>query len=151
MAMDLKKLPPSVLLALGLASCDDTGSTTSGDSTVGPCLSPAESSATLGPCLDVDPTIGMTTSGSTGGSDSGTTGSTGMTEGDVSTGPCLTPEPPDSSGSDTDTGTGTDGTSSGGMEAPPSDSRAEALRRVLDRGALPADVAARLAATAEED
>jgi len=153
--MDLKKLPPSMLLVLGLACDSGNGDSTSDSSTVGPCLSPpAETSAgtsstntsgatgmdsTMGPCLGVDPTAAET------GATAGTMGT-----GEVSTGPCLTPEP-ESTG--TDSGSGTEGGSgtTGGMEAPPSESRAQALQRMLDRGALPSDVAARLRSKTKAD
>lgn len=145
--MDLKKLPPSMLLVLGLACDSGNGDSTSDSSTVGPCLSPpVETSdgttsatsggmdSTMGPCLDIDPTAAET------GATAGTMGT-----GEVSTGPCLTPEP-GSTGTDSGSGSGTEGGSgtTGGMEAPPSESRAQALQRMLDRGALPSDVAARL-------
>ena len=137
--MNLKKLPPSMLMALGLGcvaeAClsppyDPTESSTSGGTnTVGPCLSPP---------------LETTAAESTGGTDSGTVGSTTM---GMTTGPCLSPPEDSSGGTSTGTGDGSgtaeSGSGSGGMEAPPA-SRAEALRRVLDRGALPPDVAARL-------
>jgi len=150
--MDLKKLPPSMVLMLGLA-CGDK-------ETLGPCLSPATTddtgpSPTVGPCLDVDPTVssvGETETGpclSTTGWEQTSTGTTGSTGADSTIGPCLSPEPPTGTGTETDTGTGTggdtdtDGTT-GMMGAEPSDSRAAALERVLSRNVLPADVAARL-------
>ena len=149
--MDLKRLPPSMLVALGLAaapaapgctvsSCLDVagpeGETSStgmveGSSTVGPCLDVDPS--TVGPCLDVVP---GTSSG--GGTDTDGTGSgTGTGTG---------------SGTGTGTGTGTDGdsdtdtdggTSTGGAAAGP-DERGAVLGRLLDAGVLPADVAAKL-------
>lgn len=150
--MNLRKLPPSMLLTLGLA-CGD-GKSSDETTTVNACLSPidpteVETSPCLstagptsttdvatGPCLDVGDESGFTTTGT------GTGGSGGSTFG-----PCLSPEPPTGTGTETDTGTGT-GTDTGGTtgmmgDEPPS-SRAAALGRVLDRGTLPADVAARL-------
>lgn len=146
--MDLKKLPSSMVLMLGLA-CND-------NDTLGPCLSPATTDdstyPTVGPCLDVDPSItsGVGTSGS-GTTSSGST-DTGGTGADSTVGPCLSPPEP-STGTDTGTGTGTgtdtgsgtdtDGTT-GMMSDEPPPSRAAALERVLERGVLPPDVAARL-------
>jgi hypothetical protein len=155
--MNLRKLPPSMLLTLGLA-CGD-GKSTDETTTVNACLSPpdptemgtgsssASEGTTFGPCLDIGP---VTSTGELTG-----TGSSGA---DSTFGPCLTPEPPTgTSGTDTGTDSGTDtGTDSGtgtegttgmmGDELPPT-SRAAALDRVLDRGTLPADVAARLRAS----
>ncbi|MCA9708240.1 MAG: hypothetical protein KDK70_20475 [Myxococcales bacterium] len=142
--MDLRKLPPSVVLALGLVACGDDGS--------------QESEA--GPCLSIDPTeVGSTSNTSnTSTSGTGSTGSTGSTgEGtsstgvaDVSTGPCLSP--PEST---TSTATGSDSGSdsdTGGIKfdlgAP---TRNDATRRVLERGTLPADVAERLRRRLDED
>lgn len=141
--MNLRKLPPSMLLTLGLAcnggkGSDDTTAadsgptTTSGTETMG-------SSTTLGPCLDIDPAT--------------TSEGTGTSGADSTFGPCLSPEPPTGTGTDTGTGTGT-GTDSGtdtdgttGMMLDEPSSRAAVLERVLERGTLPADVAARLRGT----
>lgn len=150
--MDLRKLPPSMLLTLGLA-CSD-GKSSDDTSTVNACLSPPEETTDVatGPCLDVDPTEVATGPCLDVGPLTGTTdtGTTGTTDGADSTfGPCLSPEPPTGTGTDTGTGTGTggetdtDGTTGMMNDAPPS-SRAAAIERVLDRGTLPADVAARL-------
>jgi hypothetical protein len=158
--MNLRKLPPSMLLTLGLA-CGD-GKSSDETTTVNACLSPpdttevgtgsssASEGTTFGPCLDIGP---VTSTGELTG-----TGSSGA---DSTFGPCLSPEPPTgTSSSDTGTGTGT-GTDSGtdtegttgmmGDELPPTalaphaaDSRRQALERLLERGTLPADVAARL-------
>jgi len=141
--MNLRKLSPSMLLTLGLA-CGD-GKNTDDTTTVNACLSPPDpTEVETGPCLDVGPltttggddTIGNTSSGGTG-TDTGTAGST--------FGPCLSPEPPTGTDTDTgtDTGTGTE-SSTGMMGDEPPTSRAAALERVLDRGTLPPDVAARL-------
>jgi hypothetical protein len=148
--MNLRKLPPSMLLTLGLACGDGKGSDDT-TTTVNACLSPIDpTEVSTGPCLDIDPsaTAGETTSDETGLTGTGTgTGTGGSTFG-----PCLSPEPPTGTGTDTGTGTesgtGTDtgtGTGTTGMmdDEPPT-SRAAALERVLDRGTLPADVAARL-------
>ena len=144
--MNLRKLPPSMLLTLGLAcnagkGSDDTTAadsgptTTSGSETMG--------TSTLGPCLDIDP--------ATSSDGTGTSGA------DSTFGPCLSPEPPTGTGTDTGTGTGT-GTDSGtdtdtdtdgttGIMLDEPSSRAAVLERVLERGTLPADVAARLRGT----
>lgn len=153
--MNLRKLPPSMLLTLGLA-CGD-GKSSDETTTVNACLSPIDPTAVettpclsttgmgntsdvdTGPCLDVGPCLSESTGFGTSGSSSGTGGST--------FGPCLSPEPATGTstdtGSGTDTGTDTDGTTGMMAEEPPT-SRAAALERVLDRGTLPADVAARL-------
>ena len=146
--MNLRKLPPSMVLALGLVACGDDGS--------------QESEA--GPCLSIDPTeVGSATDTSTGsgsdssGSSSGTTGgdsgtaSSGSSGADTTFGPCLDIRP---TGSDTGTGgdSGSGSGSSGGMgvDEPVAPSRAEVTERVLERGTLPADVAARLRALTEK-
>jgi hypothetical protein len=163
--MDLKKLPPSMLVLLGL-----------GCPGVQACLSPPVDSAeasssepiTVSACLS--PPLDSTTSTSSSGSGSGS--------GESEVGPCLSP-PGDTfgteTGSDSGTGTGTSsgsdsgsgsgsegGTTVGACLAPPgiqpddtpeslasatrspaaAMSRREALERVL--AALPSDVAARL-------
>jgi hypothetical protein len=150
-----------MLLALGLGcTVDDdtfnaclsttadgpgTSSTTGNGSVSATSTSgPSTSTTTTGPCLDVD--IGPCLFDI--GSPETTTGPC-LSE----TGPCL--EPPSdtgftsSSGSDSgsgsDTGTAT-GTSTGGgmLDEPPPAARAAAVDRVLSRGVLPPDVAARL-------
>lgn len=171
--MDIKRLPPSLLVALGLVGCGpavDDGSTgadsgdaqtSTGESTesVGPCLTPwgsthdATSQGSVGPCLGM---VGTTV------------------------GPCLLPELSTSSGTDTDTDTdpddtdtgtssggGTDSGSTGGEDSgvgpclvPPNvlgdgpgalgtrrvdaQSRSRILSRLLDADILPPDVAERL-------
>jgi hypothetical protein len=157
--MDLRKLPPSMVLTLGLA-CGDGKS--SDETTVESCLStmPGMESTSLGPCLDIGPCLSEETSFPTTGES--TSGSSGSSSADSTFGPCLSPEPPTGtdtgtgtgsgtdtgSGSDTDSATDTDATGTTGMmsdELPPS--RAAALERVLERGTLPPDVAARLRGT----
>ena len=139
--MNLRKLSPTMLLALGLA-CGDDKNNDGSDTAVDACLSPPIEETEAGPCLGMEPTTDDTL-------DDGT-----------SVGPCLSPPEPETSttstgGTSSGSGSGTDsgGTSSGsdsggpadsgggGMEAPPR-SRDDALRRVMDN--LPADVAARL-------
>ncbi|MCR9160919.1 MAG: hypothetical protein ACE37F_10830 [Nannocystaceae bacterium] len=137
--MDLKRLPPSMLVALGLAaapaapgctvsSCldvagpeEETSSTgsTEGTSTVGPCLDVDPS--TVGPCLGVEP-------GTSSGGDTETDG-TGTGTG---------------TGTDTDTDTDTDGGTSTGGASAAADERGAVLGRLLDAGVLPPDVAAKL-------
>lgn len=135
--MDLKKLPPSILLALGLACGDDD-----------------KSSETVGPCLDVDPTASSATDSatSTSGTDTGTPTvgpcldvdpSTTDDTGPVTTGPCLEP-PLETTGGDTDTdGTGgsTGSETTGGALSDAPD-RQRSLERFAD--ALPEDVLSRL-------
>lgn len=148
--MNLRKLPPSMLLTLGLA-CGDGKS--SDETTVNACLSPmpsTETDDTMGPCLDIGPCLSETAFPTTGESSSGTSG-TGSSGADSTFGPCLSPEPPGTStdtgtGTDTDgTGTDTDGTT-GMMGDEPPPSRAAAVERVMSRGTLPPDVLARLRA-----
>jgi hypothetical protein len=153
--MDLRKLPPSMLLTLGLA-CGD-GKSSDETTTVNACLSPPDPTGMMetGPCLGMEEPLTTTGGDDTLGSTSGSTG-TDTGSGGSTFGPCLSPEPPTGSGTDTETdtdtgtgtgtGTGTEGTSGMmGDELPPS--RAAALERVLDRGTLPPDVAARLRGT----
>lgn len=147
--MDLKRLPPSLLIALGLAACESDGD-----------------GATVGACLNVDPTV-------TTGSSSGTSSGSGTTEvgpcldvdpsittGGTTVGPCLdVPPGTTSTGADTDTDTDTDtdgdtDTSTGGDAGAgaPSESshRSAVLGRLLDAGILPSDVAARLSGEADD-
>jgi hypothetical protein len=118
LSMNLKTLPPSVLVVLGLA-CSRT------QPTVHPCLSQPYDPSTedMGPCLSPpmeDP--------SDPGDDP---------EDDPPVGPCLSlpaPGPDDAH----------DSTAGVTVAAPVVASRREALERVLSRDLLPADVAARL-------
>lgn len=166
--MDLKKIPPSMLVVLGLGTTeacmqpclsppvDDTSppqmetTSTGGSSTgmdtrpgteVGPCLSIGEeSTAASGPDGSGTSTGSGTGSGSgtmgSSGSDSGTTGGSGDSGGST-VGPCLAPpgiveeHEPLAHGAR-------------GPSATPAASRRAALERLLDRDALPADIAARL-------
>ena len=127
--MDLKRLPPSMLVVLGLACAR------SQPPTVGPCLSPPydPSADEVGPCLSPP----VEDSG-----DSGTTGEPGETDtGDEPpVGPCLSPPAPPSSA--------TEASASTTLAHEPADalaaSRGEAIERLLARATLPADVAERL-------
>lgn len=116
--MNLKTLPPSVVLVLGLG-CSRT------QPTVHPCLSPPYDPSTedMGPCLS--PPMEDPTDPGEGPED------------EPPVGPCLSPPAP-----------GPDGVpdSSAGVTvaAPVVATRREALERVLSRDVLPADVAARL-------
>lgn len=175
--MDLKRLPPSLLVALGLAGCGpavDDGLTggDSGDSqtstggtsgttatTVGPCLDVGES---VGPCLEPPP---MMTSGGTTGTGGETGSSTNMSstgEGGTDTGTTGG----DGTGSGTtgaaETGTGpclvppgvppmAEDDRSGAFDPPASQARSEILNRLLEAGVLPVDVAARLALPTDDD
>lgn len=162
--MDLKKLPPSLLVALGLAGCgpsvdDDTtegnaetSTTDASTSSVGPCLSPP--GETVGPCLD-SVTVGPCLEPQTG-----TVGPCLDVPPGTSTGVCLQPPPTTgSTGGDTDTDTDTDsdsdggtdtGTTGGAGEGQAADPRGAILGRLLDSGVLPADVASKLRAKADE-
>jgi hypothetical protein len=173
--MNLRKLPPSMLLALGLA-----------------CTPEGEGSDAVSTCLlyfPPDGTSSTSTSGSTTSADVGTSPclKLDLPQWETSTSACL--EPPwetgfeSSSGSDTGTGSGTGSGSDSGSgsgtdgtttvsaclvppDAPPgdssapyestlaphaADSRRQALERLLDRGTLPADVAARLRGAREAE
>jgi hypothetical protein len=142
--MNLRKLPPSMLLTLGLA-CGD-GKTSDEATTVSACLTPDPTEAVTGPCLGAEPDTETGPCLSTTGW--GSTDTDGSSSADSTFGPCLSPEPPTSTGTDTgtDTGTGgetdTEGTTGMMGDAPPS--RAAAIERVLERATLPPDVAARL-------
>lgn len=149
--MNLKSLPGSILVALGLASCGDdvTTSTASGDeggddgaeATTGPCLGVADDGITS--CLSSPPTTGES-------SDVGPC--LGAVTDEGTTGPCLSPEDPSTStGSESDSGTsgsGSDSESSSGSSSSSTSarapSRAEALERV--ESVLPPDVVQRLQA-----
>jgi len=167
--MDLKKIPPSMLIVLGLGATeacvqpclsppvDDTSppqmetNSTGGSSTgmdtrpgteVGPCLSIGEeSTAASGPGDSGTSTGSGSGSGTMGGSDSGgsdsgtTSGSGG--EGGSTVGPCLAPP-----GIVEEHEPLVHGASA--PSATPAASRKAALDRLLDRDALPADIAARL-------
>jgi hypothetical protein len=120
--MDLKKLPPSLLVVLGLAC------TRSQPPTVGPCLSQPYDPSDVGPCLSIpvepDPTDGGTT---------GTPTEPGpIEEPEPTVGPCLSPPEPSAALSETT------------PASQPAATRHDALERVLARAALPPDVAARL-------
>jgi hypothetical protein len=120
----------------GSSSGVDTGSS-SGSGSVGPCLSPPEE--TFGTDTDTSGDTGSSGLGSSGGSDTGS-----GTDGGSTLGPCLAPpgllpdDTPDSLALDT-------------SPAAPAGSRRAALERVLDRGVLPADVAARLRRASDLD
>ncbi len=156
--MDVNKLPPSLLVALGLAGCGPSVETppagtdgmsggslegpmttaclecpidTCPDVTTGPCLAEAEVSACLEPWTsDVSDATSL--------------------------GPCLQPdttfiadtETVGTSGTDTDTDTdGSSSDSSGtttGTTADARTERADLLRKLVDSGILPTDLATRL-------
>lgn len=158
--MDIKRLPPSILVALGLAGCgpavdpdDDTAGeaggtagTSTGDPTTSACLDFDSTGVfTTGPCLGQE----LTTSGpclgqelTTSGAESSGSGSSTGTEG--------------SSSSGSDDGGGADETTTGpclapGADPPPPDSadksasaRAEILQRLRAAGVLPPDIADKL-------
>jgi hypothetical protein len=156
--MNLRTLPPSMLLALGLVACgDSTASETSGvDSgpsthgTTGTASATSTSGRTADDATDIvgclvdiphwpetstGPCLGApmeTETESSSGSGSGSGSGTG-------------------SGSDTGSGSGSDtGSSSDGMaDEPPPQTRAAAVERVVSRGLLPSDVLDRLRAIAK--
>jgi hypothetical protein len=137
--MNVERLPPSLLLALGLG-CGPSGSPDDGGGE-GIGTNPATTADTTfggGPFTSSESTENDTTTFSPClldlGGGLGTTGSTGTSSGS-------------GSGTDTDTDTDTGGTesgsssgSNGGMEA-----GADVMQRVLASGVLPPDVARKLA------
>ncbi len=140
--MDLTRLPPSLLLALGLAACtEDKETSTSACLDIGPATETSGASTgsmetSTSACLGVEPTTGDTT---------------GITSGpclDITSGPCLAPEPT----TDTDTDADTEGTSTGAADtgttgdALAAAPRADVVDRLADHGILPPDVVARLRA-----
>jgi hypothetical protein len=137
--VDTRRLPPALLIALGLIACGDDSTEVSTSACLSFTGEPATETGssgsgsetsdgtgtTFGPCLDVEPPT-STTSGSTGsGSDDSTT-----------VGPCLGPELPTSTGESDSSGTTTD---SGGAA-----DRDELVQTLIGRGVLPDDVAAKL-------
>lgn len=145
--MDLRRIPPEVLLALGLTGCEgivsacldvaDTGLETTGGQETGQTTTDASSSSgdsggsasTVGPCLGAP----MTT---------GTDSATG-TAGETTVGPCLEPTS-GGTGSSAETGTtgadtGTTGSTTSGLA-----SRAAVLDRLCEREVLPQDVVEKL-------
>ena len=141
--MDTRRLPPALLMALGLAGCggDDDGGTT------GPCLDIAPMTSTgtdtttattsetdpsdtsTSACLEVEPMTTSSTSAEGSGSDSDSGDSTSL-------GPCLDAPPP--------TSTSGDESSGGSTGAGAADDRDEVVRTLVGRGILPDDVAAKL-------
>jgi hypothetical protein len=124
--MDLKKLPPSLLVVLGLACSRNPP-------TVGPCLSPPYDPATEGegPPDSGDPPTGPEEPGEEPGDDPSDDPSA-----DSPLGPCLSmPAPEPSPGPTAATST---------IVAPQVATRDDAIARVVERGALPPDVVARL-------
>jgi hypothetical protein len=135
--MDLKKLPPSMLVVLGLACAR------SQPPTVGPCLSqPYDPATDVGPCLSPpeDPGDPGTTGEPTEPPDPDT-GTEPDTGDEPPMHPCLSPIPP---------GQASDALGASmaarAPEAPsaPAATRGDAIERVLARATLPADVAERL-------
>jgi hypothetical protein len=145
--MDTRRLPPALLIALGLIACGDDGTEVSTSACLSFTGEPATETGssgsgsdsgsdsgsetsdgtgtTFGPCLDVEPPTSTTTGGTGSGSDDSTT-----------VGPCLVPEPPTSTGESDSSGTTTD---SGGAA-----DRDELVQTLIGRGVLPDDVAAKL-------
>lgn len=148
--MDLSKLPPFIAMSLGLLGCvaepclslqPETESGTSSGTGTG--TSGSTETTMVGPCLGQQ----LDTSSTTDPSETFTTSA------------CLSPPEPETdtgttgTGTDTGTGTGTDSGTDGGsdtgttgamLDEPQPTSRAAAVARVLARGTLPPDVAARL-------
>ena len=169
--MDIKRLPPSILVALGLAGCGpriEPDDDTAGDASDS---QDASGEVSTSACLDVDPTDRTSTGEITTGPCLGQEYTT--------SGPCLAPEltttgesgSGSESGSDsgsevtgsTEGGSDSGGTTTGPCLAPPGDApaetplpestpnggataRAEILERLRSAGILPPDVAAKLEA-----
>ena len=155
--MDLRRIPPAVLVALGLEACEAGVSTclsmmipTSDDDagTSGTDASSDSPESDVGPCLGQIPTTddgqvdtSSSDSGSTGGSDTSGTGTgtgTGTDSGtddglETSTSVCLAPPPDAPPGDDDDDATAAPARASGWHAA---------FTRVAVK--LPADVAAKL-------
>jgi hypothetical protein len=133
--MDLKKLPPSMLVVLGLAC------TRSQPPTVGPCLSqPYDPSAgDVGPCLSPPEDPGDP--GTTGEPTDPDTGTEPDTGDEPPMHPCLSPMPPGHANNPL-----SEPVTARAPEDPraPASSRDDAIERVLARATLPADVAERL-------
>jgi hypothetical protein len=137
--MDLKKLPPSLLVVLGLAC-------TRAQPTVGPCLSQPYDPATedVGPCLSPPHDPSTEDPDPPPPEDPGDVGpclSPPEDPGDV--GPCLSPQRP-SDGSDTTTIAQAGDVHDLATTPAAAGSRRDALDRVLARATLPPDVAERL-------
>jgi hypothetical protein len=137
--VDVRRIPVPILLALGLGGC----------STVSACLSLATTeggtdTSTTGPCLS-PPDVGSGLDGSTSGPDETTTGPCLAPE-ETTTGPCLDIATSEDSGSSSDSSSGsTDETGTGeDSSTSTTTARSDVLERLLDRGVLPDDVAARL-------
>ncbi len=124
--MDLKKLPPSLLVVLGLACSRNPP-------TVGPCLSPPYDPATEGepPPDGGDPPTGPCL---------GPPEEPGDPSTDPPLGPCLSLPAPEPSPGPSPGPTAAAST----VVAPQVATRDDAIARVVERGALPPDVVARL-------
>lgn len=167
--MDIKRLPPSILVALGLAGCGpriEPDDDTAGDASDS---QDASGEVSTSACLDVDPTdrtsTGEITTGPCLGQEYTTSGPCLASEVSTSTGGSGS-ESESGSGSDvtgsTETGSDSGGTTTGPCLAPPRDApaedrlpearpsgataRAEILERLRSAGILPPDVAAKLEA-----
>jgi hypothetical protein len=171
--MQLRRIPPRILIALGLSTAcgpQDKEVGDSGTEATGPCLDVATTACLgalpttgdpVGPCLDI------ATSGCLSRCLDSTTGGSFIDPSDSSFGPCLDVAQTDSSDSGTDSGSdsGTDSGSTTGFNpclapeppddspAPPDDEAADladssprgaVLDRVLSSGRLPPDIMARL-------
>ncbi len=168
--MDIKKLPPSILVALGLAGCGPTVSSDDDGAGEGSASASETQEPTTSACLDVDPTNCLSSTGFTTGPCLGAPQTT--------TGPCLSttgfpPETTSSSGSgsgseDSGSESGTDsGSTSAGattvgpcLAPPPNEgepipgeaelhsraapARSDVVDGILARGVLPPDVAKKL-------
>lgn len=127
--MDLKKLPPSLLVVLGLAACRTSP-------TVEPCLSPPYDPRTEDPGACLSPPDPGTNGDA---ADDGAADDGSADEPPV--GPCLSPPAPHPEVAPESSAAAT-------VAVPDVGTRREALERVLARATLPADVAARLRGTA---
>lgn len=142
--MNTRRLPPALVIALGLG-CGDDGS--GNETSTGPCLIAPLTESAEGPGSNTDtdgsevstsvclsaPTVTVTESD----------GETGIPTTGTSTGSDTDTDTGSGSGTDTDTDTDTDtsGTTGMGDALPDHDA---IVGRVLERGVLPPDVAAKL-------
>jgi len=154
-----------VLIALGLIACPPKDEEDSDG--MSPCLSVVPYDSDFGACLDVDTDVDADTDSDTDDSDdtdvSPCLGALDSEDRDTDFGPCLdadadadadtdsdtdVDDSDDSGGIDSDADSGGPDSGAAGARAAPE--RDRVLRRLLARGVLPADVAARQYAAFEE-
>ena len=142
-SVDITKLPPALLAALGFAgvatpACEATACLTL-DPTAEESTAADDGETTTGACLSPGTTFSLPTTSDTGATSSGTSSSGSGSSSDTTLGACLEP-PLTTTGTDTDTGTGT-GTSTGTTGAA---GRDQVLEELGNKQVLPRDVIDRL-------